>query len=303
MTDSGGIQEESISIGKPVLILRTNTERIEGVKLGSAILTGISFENIYNNASLLLKNETLYNEMSKPLNNVYGSGNSSKIIINLIERYFDNNGLPKSDYSNLQHHNNLNELNYSEILFNYDNLLSKSNNEVQYDIVIVLNVWKRNNLESQLIQIQRQSITQPKSNKKINIIIFQNSNHTNVTDIIKKWNMPNMFSDNVKITYINSQFETGYFGRFLTPLTSPVTPNAYFIICDDDVIWGDRYFENMIRVVDEGSLATRNGRLISWKFGEIAPANFAWRNKVQVCYNEDIEYDFGGQFGQFEFLG
>ena len=130
--------------------------------------------------------------------------------------------------------------------------------------------------------------------KKINIIVFQNSNHTNVTDIIKKWNMSNMFGDNVKITYINSQFETGYFGRFLTPLTSPVTPNAYFIICDDDVIWGDRYFENMIRVVDEGSLATRNGRLIGWKFGEIAPSNFAWRNKVQVCYNEDIEYDFGG---------
>ena len=293
MTDSGGIQEESISIGKPVLILRTNTERIEGVNIGSAILTGTSYENIYNNASLLLKNETLYNEMLKPHNNVYGSGNSSKIIVNLIESYFLN-VLPKSVYSNLKYYNNLNELNYSEILFNYDNLLSKSNNEVQYDVVIVLTVWKRNNLESQLIQIKRQSIIDPKENKRINIIIFQNSNHTNITEIIKKWNMPDMFSDNVKITYINSPLETGYFGRFLTPLTSPLTPSAYFIICDDDVIWGDRYFENMIRVVDEGSLATRNGRLISRNFIEISPPYFAWKKNLHVCYNEDIEYDFGG---------
>ena len=293
MTDSGGIQEESISIGKPVLILRTNTERIEGVKLGCAILTGISFENIYNNASLLLKNKTLYNEMSKPHKNVYGSGNSSKIIVNLIESYFEN-GLPESDYSNLKYYKVLNELNYSEILFKYDNLLSKSNNEIQYDIIIVLTVWKRNNLESQLIQIKRQSIIDPKTNKKINIIIFQNSNHTDITDIIKKWNMPNIFNDNVKITFINSQFETGYFGRFLSPLTSPVTANAYFIICDDDIIWGDRYFENMIRVVDEGFLATRNGRLIDRNYVEISPANIAWRKRVQACYNEDIEYDFGG---------
>ena len=286
MTDSGGIQEESISIGKPVLILRTNTERIEGVKLGCAILAGISFENIYNNALLLFKNKTLYNEMSKPHNNVYGSGNSSKIIVNLIESYLEN-GLPESDYSNLKYYNTLNELNYySEILFKYDNLLSKSNNEIQYDIVIVLTVWKRNTLESQLIQIKRQSIINPEGNKKINIIIFQNSNHTDIINIIKKWNMPNIFNDNVKITFINSQFETGYFGRFLSPLTSPVTANAYFIICDDDIVWGDRYFENMICLVDEGFPATRNGKLINSNYAEISPSSFAWRERVQVCYDE-----------------
>ena len=65
--------------------------------------------------------------------------------------------------------------------------------------------------------------------------------------------MSNIFSEKVKINYINSPFEIGNFWRFLVPLTSPVTTNAYFIICDDnDVIWGDRYFENMISVVDEG---------------------------------------------------
>ena len=296
MTDSGGIQEESISISKPVLILRNNTERIEGVKLGCAILVGTSSEHIYNYASLLLKNETLYNRMSKLYNNIYGTGNSSKIIVNLIEKYFENR-LPMGNYFNIESDNNLN-INFSQILLKYNELLGNYNNEVQYDIVIVLTVWKRNNLESQLIQIQRQSITKLKYKKKINIIIFQNSNHTDVTNIIKKWNMTNMFNNNIKIsfiTFIQSPIETGYFGRFLIPLTPPVTSNAYFIICDDDVIWGDRYFENMIRVVDEGFLATRNGRLITKNFVEICPvSNFSGKKNVQACYNEDIEYDFGG---------
>jgi UDP-N-acetylglucosamine 2-epimerase (non-hydrolysing) len=80
MTDSGGIQEESISIGKPVLILRENTERPEGIFAGSAIITGTSPNKIYYYASLLLKNRNIYDQMAKP-HNVYGSGNSSIIIV------------------------------------------------------------------------------------------------------------------------------------------------------------------------------------------------------------------------------
>ena len=295
MTDSGGIQEESISMSKPVLILRNNTERIEGVKAGCAILAGTSIDHIYNYASLLIKNITLYNSMSKLDNNIYGSGNSSKIIVNIIERYFENR-LFMENYSNIENDNNLYILNYSKTLLNYDELLSKSNNnEVQYDIVIVLTVWRRNNLERQLIQIKRQSIIQFNNNKKINIIIFQNSNHTDINAIIKKWKFSNNFNDNVKISHIHSPIETGYFGRFLSPLTSSVTSNAFFIICDDDMIWGDRYFENMIRVVEEGSLATRNGRLITKTLFEISPVSkFVWHRDVQACFNEDIEYDFGG---------
>ena len=287
MTDSGGIQEESISIGKPVLILRENTERIEGVKLGSALLTGTSIEKIYYYASLLLNNETIYNKMSKQNNNVYGYGNSSKIIVNIIERYFGF-GLPLPNFINFNYSDGFN---LSKIFYKFDGMLRKSNNEDLYELVIVLTVWKRNNIESQLMQIKRQSIIE---RFKINIIIFQNSNHIDITDIIKKWNI-SKFNNNIKITYINSPFETGYFGRFLSPLMSFVTTYAYFIICDDDIIWGDRYFENMIRLVDEGYLATRNGRLIDKNFIEIAPnSNLAWKKNIQVCYDDDIEYDFGG---------
>ena len=160
-----------------------------------------------------------------------------------------------------------------------------------YDIVIVLTVWKRNNLESQLFHVKSQSILK---NKKTNIIIFQNSNHKDVTDIINKWKNPDMFSSKVDITFVQSPIETGYFGRFIIPLTSSVRSNSYFIICDDDVIWGSRYFENMLRVVDEGSLATRIGRILDLDYKEISPASKAWNKSIQVCYNEDIEYDFGG---------
>ena len=292
MTDSGGIQEEGVSIGKPVLILRENTERPEAIKSGSAILTGTSFNKIYDFASSLLKNKELYYKMAKR-QNIYGKGNTSIIITQIIQNYFQNK---------LQNLNILNKLNYSLILSQYDNLIYKTNSSIvnnnqneqdeQYDLVIVLTVWKRNNLEKQLLLIKNQSILK---NKKTNIIIFQNSNHINVDDIINKWRKSDMFSEKVDINFIQSPIETGYFGRFIIALTSSVKSSSYFIICDDDVIWGRRYFENMIRVVDEGSLATRNGRIIQKNFVPFLPVSKKASKKIfQICYNEDIEYDFGG---------
>lgn len=133
MIDSGGIQEESFSIGKPVLILRENTERVEGIKSGSAFLTGTFTNSIYYFASLLLKNETLYKQMAKP-NHIYGNGNASKIIFDLIEHYFEDE-LSNSYYNNS---NKLNNLNYIKILSQYDNSIINSDNDLQYDLVIVL---------------------------------------------------------------------------------------------------------------------------------------------------------------------
>ena len=288
MSDSGGIQEEAVSIGKPIIILRDNTERPEAVKSGSGFLSGTSYEKIYNYASLLLKNKDLYQKISKP-QFIYGKGNSSTIISDIIQNYFENN---------IEKKNSFKHLNYTDILFRYDNSVVKVNNSISidyqndlYDIVIVLTVWKRNNIEKQLIQVKNQSILK---NKKTNIIIFQNSNHVNINKIVNKWKQSDMFSDKVDITFIQSPIETGYFGRFLIPLTSSIRSNSYFFVCDDDVIWGNRYFENMIRVVNEGSLATRNGRIITENYEEIEVAYGGGYVSKQICYNEDIEYDFGG---------
>ena len=286
MTDSGGIQEEAVSIGKPLLILRENTERPEAVKSGCAFLTGISLKAIYHYASRLLINNDLYHNISK-CKYIYGNGNSRMIISQIIENYFQNN-LQNSFYTK----------NYSYILSQYDKSILKNkesilniNQNYVYDIIIVLTVWKRNNLERQLIQVKNQSILK---NKRTNVIIFQNSNHISIEDIVKKWKQSNIFTEKVDISFIQSPLETGYYGRFIIPLTSSVNSDSYFIICDDDIIWGNRYFENMIRVVDEGSLATRNGRIIDQDFQEIIePFRMGWVTK-HICFNEDIEYDFGG---------
>ena len=87
LTDSGGIQEEAPSLGKPVLVLRDTTERPEGITAGTLKLVGTNEDDIYNEATILLNNKSEYDKMSKA-SNPYGDGNTSKYIVDaIIERY------------------------------------------------------------------------------------------------------------------------------------------------------------------------------------------------------------------------
>lgn len=86
LTDSGGIQEEAPSLGKPVLVMRDTTERPEGIKAGTLKLVGTEEENIYNNIKLLLDNKNEYDKMSKA-SNPYGDGFASKRIADIICNY------------------------------------------------------------------------------------------------------------------------------------------------------------------------------------------------------------------------
>ncbi len=83
VTDSGGIQEEAPSLGKPVLVARTETERPEGIKAGTAKLLGVKREDIFNNIDLLLNNEEEYNKMANAVN-PYGDGKASKRIVDIL---------------------------------------------------------------------------------------------------------------------------------------------------------------------------------------------------------------------------
>ncbi len=83
LTDSGGIQEEAPSLGKPVLVLRETTERPEGVEAGTLKLVGTNIENIYNNIKELILNNDKYDLMSKA-SNPYGDGTSCEKIVNII---------------------------------------------------------------------------------------------------------------------------------------------------------------------------------------------------------------------------
>ena len=84
LTDSGGIQEEAPSLGKPVLVMRDTTERPEGIAANTLKLVGTEEEIIYQNFKTLLENKEEYDKMSKA-SNPYGDGFASKRIADILE--------------------------------------------------------------------------------------------------------------------------------------------------------------------------------------------------------------------------
>ena len=89
LTDSGGIQEEAPSLGKPVLVLRDTTERPEGIIAGTLKLVGTDTDNIYNETKKLLNDNEEYEKMSKA-SNPYGDGHASERIVNAILEKYNN---------------------------------------------------------------------------------------------------------------------------------------------------------------------------------------------------------------------
>jgi len=87
LTDSGGIQEEAPSFGKPVIVMRDTTERPEAVLAGTVQLVGTSSHGIFNAINTLLVDENRYLEMSRA-HNPYGNGNASHIIVDSVVAHF-----------------------------------------------------------------------------------------------------------------------------------------------------------------------------------------------------------------------
>lgn len=88
LTDSGGIQEEAPSLGKPVLIMRESTERPEAIQAGVAVLTGTNKVNIVTQVSLLIDDDSTYAYMSKA-QNPFGNGNAAKQITSITLKYLN----------------------------------------------------------------------------------------------------------------------------------------------------------------------------------------------------------------------
>lgn len=86
LTDSGGIQEEAPSLGKPVIVLRDTTERPEGIEAGTLKLAGTEEETIYNLSKELLVNKNAYNLMAKA-SNPYGDGHASERIVKALLQF------------------------------------------------------------------------------------------------------------------------------------------------------------------------------------------------------------------------
>ena len=88
MTDSGGIQEEAPALGKPVMVLRTETERPEAVEAGTVKLVGIEKNRIFECANDLIRDDLEYKKMAQAVN-PYGDGKSCERIIKIIKNYFE----------------------------------------------------------------------------------------------------------------------------------------------------------------------------------------------------------------------
>lgn len=84
LTDSGGVQEEAPTLGKPVIVLRDTTEREEAVVAGTAILAGTECDNIIKETNILLDNKNIYDKMANAVN-PYGTGDTCNIIVDIIK--------------------------------------------------------------------------------------------------------------------------------------------------------------------------------------------------------------------------
>jgi UDP-N-acetylglucosamine 2-epimerase (non-hydrolysing) len=90
LTDSGGLQEEAPSLGKPVLVLRETTERPEAITAGTAKLVGTNPDHILESAAQLLSSPTAYEAMAKAIN-PFGDGHASDRILQIVTGYFQQN--------------------------------------------------------------------------------------------------------------------------------------------------------------------------------------------------------------------
>ena len=86
LTDSGGVQEEAPSLGKPVLVMRDTTERPEAVAAGTVKLVGTDQNVIYSECEQLLTNTMLYDSMAQK-ENPYGDGRACERIFNILQKY------------------------------------------------------------------------------------------------------------------------------------------------------------------------------------------------------------------------
>lgn len=193
--------------------------------------------------------------------------------------------------------------------FSRDSGASVADDDLTVDLVIVFTAWKRATLAEYFSYLERQDIFINRGPRfRVHVIVFQNGRHLDVSGIVAEWGAPRKWGvRDVLVTHVHSALATGYFGRFLAPLLSNVRKDSYWLVADDDVIWGAHYITNMLRVVDEGRLAVRVGRFVysdgpQWQ--EHAGSTYRGVRGVFVTFEEDLLYDFGGQLwaGRIDWL-
>ena len=148
-------------------------------------------------------------------------------------------------------------------------------NNIEYKIGLILTQWKRSYLEKQLIQIMNQTV------KPDFIIVFQNENHINIDDLVKKYD----------VIHVKSSYNTKYFGRFAYFFTIPVD---ICIVMDDDIIPGLNCIKNYLeQCINKNAIIGGNGRM-------------AFNNKNKLKIGPDtgvrplLKYDYVGHLWCFK---
>ena len=98
MTDSGGLQEEAPALGKPVLVMRRETERPEAIAAGTAKLAGVDYDDVLSEGSRLLDDPEAYQSMAKAVN-PYGDGHACERIAHAIRWHFGLTDVEPQDFN------------------------------------------------------------------------------------------------------------------------------------------------------------------------------------------------------------
>jgi hypothetical protein len=142
------------------------------------------------------------------------------------------------------------------------------------EITVILTIWKRNNLEKQLLSILNQTL-KPKE-----IIVYQNESHVDIKSIINKYNL----------THIQSNKNYKFHGRFTVPL---LLDTEYCIVYDDDTISNKKWFENCIRInSDKNCIVGGNGRTLASTY--LNGKMYSRASGAGMSEPEDLKVDFVG---------
>ena len=312
ITDSGGIQEEGAALGKFVLVLRENTERPEGVLAGVAELVGTDVARIVAAATARLGDAAA----PPAANDIYGDGFAAERIADLSLWFLGDRAVAPpfgafdyaADAASRKAAGDAGNPSADALLQLAPPapVIAGGVGSATFDLVMILTVWRKPTLDLYFRYIERQDVFAKRGpNFRVLLLVFQNGDHVNVTDVVSTWSAPGRWgAARVSVRHVHSTIATGYYGRFLAPLLASVRDDSYFIVCDDDMIFGSRYISNMLRVVDGGNLATRNGRFVSYHnnaagefccVGDSAGASEqGFQPGLQSAFAEDIPYDYGG---------
>lgn len=194
MTDSGGLQEEVPSMGKPVLVLRNVTERPEGVEAGTLKLVGTDTKVIYESAKELLENKQSYDKMAEA-KNPFGDGNASRRIIENILYYFGINKEKSDEFiavnSTKKEGDNMNNNSQEERMLIFDMMdrgVIKAS-DAKYLIVAMNNYTSGNKKErlAVLDMLNRGVITVNDAKDLIVVTNTSNYQENNVTDKVNNF--------------------------------------------------------------------------------------------------------------------